>query len=280
MLSMSHIVALELADGITWGIIAENNPATVVVSRCAEAMHLGRDDHPNRQLLISVKENKFLWTTLPTLDDRVVLCYVHPAYNADMLAIQLMRVALVISLDAERRGGLLLHGALAERDGYGVILAGPGGVGKTMASQRLRPPWRALCDDMTLVVRGAEGGYWAHPWPTWSRFMFGKPGGSWDVQHAVPLKGIFFLSQAQEDSLDTIGMGQACSQLVELSEQTSGALLSNIRGDEMRKFRMRRFENICALQGAVPSYHLSLSLGGPFWRKIEKTIAPEAEGVW
>ena len=32
------------------------------------------------------------------------------------------------------------------------------------------PPWRSLCDDATLVVRDASGRYWAHPWPTWSRF--------------------------------------------------------------------------------------------------------------
>lgn len=84
--------------------------------------------------------------------------------------------ASVIVLDVENRGGLLLHGALAECKRQGVILAGPGTVGKTTASRRLRLPWHSLSDDATLVVRDRAGRFGAHPWPTWSRFMFG---GSW-----------------------------------------------------------------------------------------------------
>ena len=49
--------------------------------------------------------------------------------------------------DAQTRGEVLLHGALAEKDGIGVILAAPGGTGKTTASDRLLAPWRSRCDE-------------------------------------------------------------------------------------------------------------------------------------
>ena len=88
---------------------------------------------------------------------------------------------------SEKNGGLLVHGALAEWNGIGVILAGPGGVGKTTASKRLPRPWRSLSDDNTLIVKSPDGTYWAHPWPTWSRYRQGDMSGSWDVQAAVKL---------------------------------------------------------------------------------------------
>lgn len=103
--------------------------------------------------------------------------------------------------------------------------------------------------------------------------MFGGPGGSWDVQHVVPIKGFFFLSQAQDDYIEPLGNGQSVPLFFELSEQTSGALLRHIRDDEiMRWLRMRRFDNICALAQAVPSHYLHLSLDGAFWEEIEHTI--------
>ena len=102
-----------------------------------------------------------------------------------------------------------MHGALAEENGIGVILAAPGGTGKTTASDRLPAPWRSLCDDTTLVVRDSQGKYWGHPWPTWSRFLEGGPGGTWEVQEAVPLRGVFFLSQAPEDLTEPLGPGHA-----------------------------------------------------------------------
>lgn len=213
-------------------------------------------------------------TALPSEDEDPVVCILSPAKNDDIVTAQVMQVSLVIARHTQIRGGVLLHGALAQRDGYGVILAGPSEVGKTTASRRISRPWRSLCDDTTLIVRDEQGAYWAHPWPTWGDLMFGGPGGSWDVQHAVPLKGIFFLDQAPEDQVEPVGVGQAVCLLVESVEQASGLSLGMAK-DELRALCLQRFNNICALAQVVPCYLLHLSLTGTFWQEIEKAIGEE-----
>jgi SynChlorMet cassette protein ScmC len=140
------------------------------------------------------------------------LCVLSPPGEGDILTVGMLRLALAIAREAQSRGGLLLHGALATRTSGGILLAGPVNVGKSTASRRLPPPWRALCDDIALVIRGPQGSYWAHPWPTWSRFFHQgidpPPGGSWDVQQAVPLRAIFFLSQAPDDRAEALSATQ------------------------------------------------------------------------
>jgi hypothetical protein len=195
-----------------------------------------------------------------------------PAVKGDIIVGQMKQIMLVIAQHVQRRGGLLLHGALAEKDGGGVILAGSGGAGKTTASWRLPPPWHSLCDDATLVVCDSVGRYWAHPWPTWSSFMFDGAGGSWDVQHAVPLKGIFFLEQAQLEEFKPFGTAQAICSLIELTEQVSWPMSNRMEIHEKRVLRLQRFENACALGQTVSCYILRLSRHGAFWEQIEKAL--------
>ena len=66
------------------------------------------------------------------------------------------------------RGGLPFHATLLEYQGQGIILAAPGGTGKSTCSRRVPPPWRACCDDEVLVVKSPDGRYLAHPFPTWT----------------------------------------------------------------------------------------------------------------
>jgi SynChlorMet cassette protein ScmC len=147
----------------------------------------------------------------------------------------------------------------------------PSGVGKSTATRRLPWPWRSLADDATLVVRDAAGAYWAHPWPTWSRF-FGKEKGdgrdTWDVQQAVPLRAIFILEQGEEDQVEPLGPGHAVALLTELAQQTATHFLHGLPLDEIAAFNRLRFENICSLVRSVPAYTLHVSLEGAFWDGI------------
>jgi SynChlorMet cassette protein ScmC len=154
----------------------------------------------------------------------------------------------------------------------GVILAASGGTGKTTASNRLPAPWRSLCDDTTLVVRDPQGKYWAHPWPTWSRFQDGGQGGTWDVQSAVPLKGIFVLSQAGEDRVERLGPGHAVSMLVECVGQASMFIAPGLCKEELRALNLERFNNLCALVRIIPAHVLHISLTGAFWQQIEMAL--------
>ena len=194
-----------------------------------------------------------------------------PEYLVDCL--RLVELSTVLARAFVPHGGLLLHGALAEREGCGVLLAAPGGTGKTTASNRLPPPWRSLSDDLTLVLRDNEGQWWAHPWPTWSRFAPGGPGGTWDVQHAVPLHAVFYLVQAPADKVEPLGAGRATAKLAQSAEEA--ACYSSIPGpsiEEIRTLRQQSFDLLCALARAVPAFVLHLSLTGAFWVEIERTL--------
>ena len=288
------VAGLSLADGSTWGITAGSEKALSSVSRLAEVMQLRPHLAPVCRLLVVTVEDDLSsrpvdaktgpqvlvpWTLLPSEDERAFTYVVSQSQSNDFLFAQLVQLALVIARQVQSKGGILLHGALIERDSWGVILAGPGRVGKTTASRRLPSPWRSLSDDAALVVRGGDGAYWAHPWPTWSNFMSGGPGGTWDVEHAVPLKAIFFLQQAQQDHVSPVATGQSVCLLVELAEHTSWSMSHTQGKDVTRTLRLQRFENICTLVKMLPCYYLHLSLEGFFWEEIERVINVQNKGT-
>jgi hypothetical protein len=276
-------ILLALADGSRWEIAAGDEEAAAIVSQLECAMQLrmtaGASEpsyHGNlHRLLVSVDaltSAADCSAPLPSENDGFASCVLRRYNHSDGLYIQLMQLSLIIARNIQARGGILIHGALAELDGMGVILAAPGGTGKTTASNRLPGPWRSLCDDTTLVVRDFQGNYRAHPWPTWSRFLDGGPGGTWDVQNAVPLQGIFFLSQAVENSMESVGPGHAVSLLVECAEQTSQLMARGMSIEKTRALHLERFNNLCALARIVPTHILHISLTGAFWQEIERVL--------
>jgi SynChlorMet cassette protein ScmC len=292
---------LVLADGRRWVIAAGDEEAASIVSQLGDAMQLhvmspsaslppatfgtsrtGAAEPPHhgimRHLFVLCDAHNpeasaaTFYAPLPFEDNGFIVCVLNSFPESDRLYIQLVQLSLIFAHDAQTRGGVLLHGALAEKDGIGVILAAPGGTGKTTASNRLPAPWHSLCDDTTLVVRDSQGNYWAHPWPTWSRFVLGRSGGTWDVQNAVPLKAVFFLSQAVEDRVESVGPGHAVSLLVECAGQNSQLMARGLSKEETRALRLERFNNLCALARVVPAHVLRISLTGTFWQKIEQVL--------
>jgi SynChlorMet cassette protein ScmC len=274
---------LVLADGNRWEIAAGDEQAASIISQLGCAMQLcmatGAIEPPHRgdlyRLLVQVDAHTSVADydiPLASENDDSVVCTLNPCDNLGILFLNLVRLSLVFARQAQARGGVLIHGALAERDGMGVIMAAPGGTGKTTASNRLPAPWRPLCDDTTLVVQDSQGNYWAHPWPTWSRFLDGGPGGTWDVQSAVPVKGIFFLSQAVEDRVERVGPGHAVSLLVDLAEQASQLMKRGLSKKETRALNLERFNNLCALTRVIPAHVLHISLTGAFWQEIERVL--------
>jgi SynChlorMet cassette protein ScmC len=274
---------LVLADGSRWEIAAGDKEAAAIVSQLGEAMQLGKTtgaikpSHHGRlcRLLVQVDARTYVadgFIPLASNNDGSVVVCLDPCANWGGPYFNLVRLSLIFAREAQAGGGVLIHGALAERDGMGVILAAPGGTGKTTASHRLPAPWRSLCDDTALVVRDPQGTYWAHPWPTWSRFMDGGPGGTWDVQTAVPLKGIFVLAQAVEDKVERVGPGHAVSLLVECVGQVSTLMAPGLFKEELHTLHLERFDNLCALARIMPIHVLHIGLTGAFWREIEKAL--------
>jgi len=287
--TMNHLLTQEvlynlvLADESHWEIAAGDEEAASIVSQLGCAMQLRvtpgaiePSHHGNLcRLLVQVDAHTSVagcYVPVASKNDGVVVSILSSCDYWGGPYINLMRLSLVFARQAQARGGVLIHGALAERDGIGVILAAPGGTGKTSASNRLPAPWRSLCDDTTLVVRDSQGNYWAHPWPTWSRFLDKGPGGTWDVQNAVPVKGIFFLAQAVEDRVERVGPGHAVSLLVECVGQASTSMASGLGKEEVRALHLERFNNLCALARVIPAHVLHISLTGAFWQEIEQAL--------
>jgi SynChlorMet cassette protein ScmC len=198
-----------------------------------------------------------------------------PADEIPFLHFALISHALARGLLSD--GGLLLHGALAEfrpdgAAGRGVVFSASGGTGKSTASRRLSGRWRSLSDDASLVLPDGSGGYRAHPWPTWSAFASGGPGGTWDVPSSVPLRACVFLKQAPGDALEPLGRGQAAGLLVESSQQIN-ALDRRLPSAEKSRLALARFDSACGLAQAVSAFLLRISLEGEFWREVERVLA-------
>ncbi|GAB6286522.1 MAG: hypothetical protein STSR0009_27230 [Methanoregula sp.] len=175
-------------------------------------------------------------------------------------------------------GGMLIHGALAERDGYGVILAAPGGTGKTTASNRLPPPWHSLSDDATLVVRDRAGMCRAHPRPTWSRFADNGPGGSWDVQQSVPLAALFFLSRSDDDLAEPLDAGEAAAFVIESVHQIMGtAGRTGCTLEESASLCGLELAAVTALADRIPAWQLKISRTGAFWEVIASVLGERNE---
>lgn len=308
---VNAVAVLVLADGSTWRIAGVDPIADVAIQRLSDIMRLPLDRGSEVDFLLWgsysasglppehwVAEAPSAGTLVRYVGERPAsslplsmrllrhggLCGFQAPVSTTVLHIQLSILAQAIAREAQERGGLLLHGALAELGGKGIVLAGPSGVGKTTASRRLPPPWAARSDDSVLVVRDAGGRYWAHPWPTWSRFFFAHDvHDSWDVADAVPLAALCFLRQSATDSLMPLGRGPTATLLVHSGEQAALRMPYASVEDRMAK-RIERLDIACALAGSVPAYALDISLIGEFWRLLETIIedcddvcAPEPE---
>lgn len=275
---------LALADGSHFEIAAGDEEAATFVALLGDAMQL-----PATLSAPGTAHHRYLHHVLVLSGTQKTVTY-HPVQKAMAIEtpvictlalhnhwgnryVNLLHLSQVLARAAQAHGGLLIHGALAERDGIGVILAAPGGTGKTTASSRLPDPWRSLCDDTTLVTRDRHDNYLAHPWPTWSRFIDGGPDGAWDVQKAVPLKGIFFLNQAPEDRAEPVGAGQAVSLLIESAKQASMINAPHQHKEEVRAQHLEQFTNLCALASNVPAHVLYISLTGAFWQEIDQALS-------
>jgi len=173
--------------------------------------------------------------------------------------------------DGDYTTGLPLHAGLVELDGRGVLLVAPGGTGKSTCCRRLPDYWKSLCDDEMLAVLDEEGNYRAHPFPTWSDYRLNRAK-MWNVQHSVPISGVFFLKQSETDEAISLGKGEAAV----LMSESAREVCYDLEGMEGRKgqskLRMELFNNACEMAKMIPSFRLRVSLHGKFWEEIEKAL--------
>jgi len=260
---------LSLADGTAIGLRAADGRASAFLDRFARAAMLP----VAREKSACTIEVKFTDQDGNLFEERV--CLLRSLGVPAEFFCHAVHLTAEIGREVQRRGGVFLHGALAEYRGRGVILAAPGGTGKSTASGRLPRPWRSLCDDTSLLVRDAKGKVRAHPWPTWSRFIDDGSGGVWDTSRAVPLAACFFLMRSSGERADPVGGGEGLALLVESCEQASHSMSRRRGPEETRLLRRERFENLSVIARSVPIHILRLSLKGAFWKEIERALGSE-----
>jgi len=291
---------LELADGQGWHILA-GNEASQWVTKLAAIMEL-RSCKPNgypklliirrtEELDISTKAHRAYPNMKNSLslheyslheagslrfwysDNRPdVICEIGEEENRDKEIIKMWNLLLPISQKTQDNGGLPLHGALVEKQGRGIILAASGGIGKSTCCHRIPSPWRSLCDNETLIVKGKRGEYVAHPLPTWSEHLSQESERTWSVEQHLPLQAIFFLEQSDTDEVLPLGQGKAAIRIIQLAHEVSWLNFYDLNQEEKRVIHKRLFRNASQLTMTVPSFILRATLTGSFWEKMEKVL--------
>jgi hypothetical protein len=94
----------------------------------------------------------------------------------------------------------MVHGALMAKNGRGVLLCGPSGMGKSTTAGRMKTEgFEVLADDCFLLRRSADDGYFARPLPTWSIYLFGKTAlAECDARREIPVSHLFILGRSVE----------------------------------------------------------------------------------
>jgi len=109
-----------------------------------------------------------------------------------------------------RIGGVLLHAAVAVRDGVGWVFAGHSGAGKSTLSALCHAEgFRILNDDRVMLFqRDGEWKVAGTPWHGSGRFAEAAE---------VPLGGLFFLQQATESRMVSVSASQARLALLDVA---------------------------------------------------------------
>ena len=270
-----------------WIIFTEDDRAEPVISALARAMSLtpvlsGEFETSSTELRSLRVEISSDSTSIVLQEDQPVVCHILPPDDDHVLLHNMMAITQTIVRGENMQGNLLIHGALAQSANHpqkGILLAGPGNVGKTTASNRLPPPWRSLSDDTSLVTKDPDGRYYAHPWPTWSRFFSTdgtslKQDNQWKVEQRIPLEAIFFLRQADEDHVTPLSETSSLAFLMETVLQVSPRRKALTMG-EARLIEEKLFTAATELVRSIPSYTLACSMTGKFWEIIEKIMGSE-----
>jgi len=173
-----------------------------------------------------------------------------------------------------RAGGTPMHAALGAHHGRGVLIAAPGETGKSTCCRRLPGGrWQALCDDQALVLRDRNGGFRAHPFPTWSDHLWRESKKSWAVERSVALSAIFFLEQASTDKAVPFNdPAEAVLSVFGAAKQVWEPYWERMSSDEKMKASSTLFHNASEMAAAVPCFRLSATLDGEFWKEMEEAL--------
>ena len=114
--------------------------------------------------------------------------------------------------------------------------------------------------------------YRAHPFPTWSDYVWKRERNTWDVQYSVPLSGVFFLEQGEADEAIPLGAGEAAVRISESAIQVYRKHWRSTDPEDQRKSKQQIFHNACEMAKEMPAFLLRTTLHGRFWEEMENVL--------
>jgi len=280
---------LQLADGQGWDIVASQGvrPWAGTFASIMQLDPVAVNGHP--KLIVTRKRGDIadlrvlpptgwkphdltslqLWYH-PEVPD--VVCELGHARDDSLEIIRMWLALYPVYNRTLESGGLPLHAAMMALDGKGILIAAAGGIGKSTCCGRIVPPWDVLCDDTTLVVLDRASEFRAHPFPTWSNYLWKRSATTWNVQKHMPLWAIFFLEQSAVDEAIPVGQGQASVLITESAMQVCQPGWTNLGSAEKRLIKESLFKNACAIARRVPAFRLRASIHGRFWEEMERAL--------
>ncbi|NPV63166.1 MAG: SynChlorMet cassette protein ScmC [Methanotrichaceae archaeon] len=288
--------AISLADGQSWKLTADSSAeawlrsAARIMKLCPEELESAKTIFFYRNDSQRSNENRedystsFLdWQTLGAIrirskmGDPFIECELAEEIDEILDYLCLIQATYPIYCGSIDKGGLPLHAALIVHQGRCLAIAAPGGTGKSTCCKRIPEPWQALCDDEVLVTKDVRGEYQAHPFPTWSEYLWQRSAPSWDVQQHFPMAGFFVLQRSEENYVSPIRKSEAANFIYQSSYQIllrSSKYLSDINKNLLRR---HLFDNACQIAKSVPAFRLHVSLTGDFWSHIEEALPRSVE---
>ena len=163
-----------------------------------------------------------------------------PGMNPDLLAY--MDSGQIFYTYLLKYGGMMLHASALELDGGAYLFSGPSGVGKSTHTglwQKEFPSARLFNDDKP-ALRKIDGVWYAYGTP-WS----GKHG--ININMRVPLRGICFLRQGEENSI----------RRLKNIEAVSAVMSQTIRGFKTERGLDKLINTLGQLVEDIPIYELT-----------------------
>lgn len=115
-------------------------------------------------------------------------------------------IRIATSFAAIHNGGFLVHSSCINRDGDAFMFCGVSGSGKSTMAKLSQERYRIFTDEMTLIEKQSDG-YAAWGTPFWGEMQR-------SVHECAPLKGIFHLAKAEENSIEELPRAERIKELM------------------------------------------------------------------
>lgn len=169
--------------------------------------------------------------------------------------------------DIVTRGGGLVHGGLAGREGSGLLFLAPPGGGKSTTLSSAPSDWQVFSDDAALIWPQTGGDWLASPLPAWGNVI--APGEEWRyhdlvLARSIALKGIVVLEKTLQVHLHQLKASEVLPDLYRAFGEYPAAVIGSAQRWE------QQFRTAAQLVRDLRGWRLGLPLHGDVWALLSR----------